>query len=260
MRAIIYMLVLATSVASALGQLTGVSTRGHVGINQELLIGGFTLDRSATVVIRALGPSLQSIGLFDPLPDPMLAVYNGDNDLIAINDDWQESQIADSNGNFTVPDFGALTPANQYESALKLTLPAGKYTVIVSGYGNSTGIGLVTVDSVSSSAPEPTPAPAQPQVSLALYRPATGQTATWHVAVDNGALLSGEWGKTGPRLPRDWRLIDIINPDAYGNTTWVLFNPVTHQTAGWVLDGNAHYLGGAYGPTLPVGWDLVGGK
>jgi len=37
---------------------------------------------------------------------------------------------------------------------------------------------------------------------------------------------------------------------------YVLFNAITHQTAIWCLNNNI-YIGGAYGPTLPIGWSLV---
>jgi hypothetical protein len=42
-----------------------------------------------------------------------------------------------------------------------------------------------------------------------------------------------------------------------GHPDYVLYNASTHQTAIWYLNNNV-YLGGAYGPTLPSGWSLVG--
>jgi len=35
-----------------------------------------------------------------------------------------------------------------------------------------------------------------------------------------------------------------------------LYNTSTRQTAIWYLNNNI-YIGGAYGPTLPIGWSLV---
>ena len=38
---------------------------------------------------------------------------------------------------------------------------------------------------------------------------------------------------------------------------YVLYNSGTHQTAIWYLNNNV-YVGGAFGPTLPANWSLVG--
>ena len=45
-----------------------------------------------------------------------------------------------------------------------------------------------------------------------------------------------------------------FNRDAHPD--YALFNPSTRQTAIWYLN-NRVYLRGAYGPTLPSGWQLV---
>lgn len=147
-------LLVAIAIAIALGsnaqaQLANISTRGHVGTNQEQIIAGFILDAPATVIIRGLGPTLESFGLFNTLPDPCLALYNGDRTLIAINNDWQSPQIADAQGNLTVPDFGLFAPRDSKEAALKLTLAAGQYTVVLGGFGMCQGIGLVEVYQVA---------------------------------------------------------------------------------------------------------------
>ena len=42
-----------------------------------------------------------------------------------------------------------------------------------------------------------------------------------------------------------------------GHPDYVLQNFNTHQTAIWYLN-NSVYLSAAFGPTLPVGWSLIG--
>jgi len=42
-----------------------------------------------------------------------------------------------------------------------------------------------------------------------------------------------------------------------GKPDYVLYNLITHQTALWYLNNNV-LAGGAYGPTLPDSWALVG--
>ena len=42
-----------------------------------------------------------------------------------------------------------------------------------------------------------------------------------------------------------------------GNPDYVLYNASTHQTVVWYLN-NYVYIGGAYGPTIPAGWSVLG--
>ncbi len=42
-----------------------------------------------------------------------------------------------------------------------------------------------------------------------------------------------------------------------GKRDYVLYNAVTHQTAVWYLNNNI-FVGGAFGPTLPANWKVVG--
>src|SRR5205814_9802457 len=42
-----------------------------------------------------------------------------------------------------------------------------------------------------------------------------------------------------------------------GKPDYVLYNGVTHQTAVWYLNNNV-FIGGAFGPTLPANWEIVG--
>ena len=42
-----------------------------------------------------------------------------------------------------------------------------------------------------------------------------------------------------------------------GKPDYVLDNAVTHQTAVWYLN-NTLFVAGAYGPTLPANWNVVG--
>jgi elongation factor P hydroxylase len=42
-----------------------------------------------------------------------------------------------------------------------------------------------------------------------------------------------------------------------GHPDWLLFNPSTLQTVIWYMNNNVHVTG-AYGPTLPAGWSVMG--
>jgi hypothetical protein len=41
-----------------------------------------------------------------------------------------------------------------------------------------------------------------------------------------------------------------------GKPDYLLYNPSTRRTAIWYLNNNT-FIRGAYGPTLPTGWNLV---
>ena len=58
------------------------------------------------------------------------------------------------------------------------------------------------------------------------------------------------------------RLFDNAVPVAYdfnqdGKPDYVLYNAGTRQTAVWFLNNNV-FIGGAFGPTLPANWNVVG--
>jgi hypothetical protein len=120
-------------------KLSNVSTRGFVGTDDDVLIGGFIAaggNGSAEVVIRALGPSLAQFGVSNFLADPTVAVYNSNGALVYSNDNWKTSQQA------AIQATG-LAPANDFESAILLTVPVGNYTAVVRGKNSSTGVALV---------------------------------------------------------------------------------------------------------------------
>ena len=124
-------------------RLVNVSTRGRVGIGDEVLIGGFivTGSESKAMIVRALGPSLGT-GT-DPLPgalvNPVLELHDGSGNLLSSNDDW-----VNSSQHAAIVASG-LAPSHSLESAILTTLSPGNYTAIVRGRNNSTGIGLVEV-------------------------------------------------------------------------------------------------------------------
>jgi hypothetical protein len=122
-------------------RLGNISARGYVFTGNNVLIGGFIVgggDWSTTVVARAIGPSLTNFGIPGALPDPTIALHNGNGTLIAWNDNWKDTQESDLQAT-------GIAPLNDRESAIMTTLPAGNYTAIVAGHGGATGVGLVEI-------------------------------------------------------------------------------------------------------------------
>ncbi len=102
------------------------------------MIGGFILGGdggNASVVVRALGPSLEVSGV---LADPTLELHDGNGALVRSNDNWKETQQAEIEAT-------SLAPTNDLESAIFQTLAPGAYTAIVRGALDTTGVGLVEV-------------------------------------------------------------------------------------------------------------------
>lgn len=129
--------------SNSVPELANLSTRGYVGQENDVMIGGFILGNEAgsvDVAIRALGPSLANSGLSHVLPDPALELHNANGAPVAANDDWQSDPVAAAH----LTAHGLALP-NEKESGLFLSLPPGQYTAIVNGKSIGAGLGLVEV-------------------------------------------------------------------------------------------------------------------
>jgi hypothetical protein len=119
--------------------LANISTRGFVSTGQGQLIGGFIITGGPKfVLIRALGPSLESQGVTPALQNPVLKLMSGTTEL-RDNDDWQSESNSDDIVATTIP------PSNPNEAAILVRLEPGPYTAVVTGADNSTGIALIEV-------------------------------------------------------------------------------------------------------------------
>ncbi|MDQ3199554.1 MAG: glycoside hydrolase [Verrucomicrobiota bacterium] len=124
-------------------QFANISSRGQVGAENEVLIGGLIVSSEAggqvNEVVRALGPSLG--GVAGALQDPTLELYDREGNLIALNDNWRDTQegIINSVG---------LAPDDDREAAIFSSLVAGAYTAVVRGVNATTGVGLVEAYSI----------------------------------------------------------------------------------------------------------------
>ena len=120
-------------------KLANISTRGFVQTGADVMIGGIIIggaQGSASVLVRAIGPSLSGTGVANPLPDPILEIHDGNGILVNLNDNWRDCQEAEIIAT-------TLQPSNNNESAVLETLPPGAYTAIVRGGNSATGVGLV---------------------------------------------------------------------------------------------------------------------
>ena len=109
--------------ATAEAQFANISTRGLVGTDDAALIGGLIVSSEASaqanIVVRALGPSLGAIGVTGALQDPTLELHDSNGGLVALNDNWRDTQegIITSTG---------LEPSDDREAAIFAHLAAGR--------------------------------------------------------------------------------------------------------------------------------------
>ena len=126
---------------AAESQLANISTRAVVQIGNNVMIGGFILGgggAETTVLLRAVGPSLSQLGVNGVLPNPTLELHDSNGALIGSNDNWKDTQQSEI-------EASGLSPSDDSESAILVTLGPGAYTVIVAGKDGATGVGLVEV-------------------------------------------------------------------------------------------------------------------
>jgi hypothetical protein len=126
-----------------------VSTRLPVGTGDNVLIEGFIVQGPAgsikKIMVRAIGPSLVPFGIADAVANPTLEIRDSGGALLAMNDDWKNTQV----GGLIAGDQSAeitgsgVAPSNDLESAIIANLAPGAYTAVVRGAGDSVGTGVV---------------------------------------------------------------------------------------------------------------------
>lgn len=123
--------------------IVNASTRAYVGTGDGILIPGFVVggDGTLRLLIRAVGPTLQTFGVDDALANPRLALLSG-NTTVAANDDWATGNsvtelqaVAAHVGAFPLP------PGSR-DAALVVGLLPGAYTVTVNGANDAVGTAL----------------------------------------------------------------------------------------------------------------------
>jgi hypothetical protein len=121
--------------------ISNVSSRGFVGTESNVMIGGVIGDHtpSAQIIVRALGPTLTQFGINNALANPTLELHDGNGNLLAFNDNWQDT-------NQTAIQATGFAPPNSNESAILAVINVGaSITAIVRGKDNTTGVALFDV-------------------------------------------------------------------------------------------------------------------
>jgi hypothetical protein len=136
-------------VAPLASHLLNISTRANVLTDDQVLIAGFIIAGTdpKEVLIRGIGPSLTAAGVSGALADPTLELHQ-DLTTLATNDNWKLN--SDGTSQQVAIEATNLSPADDLESAILMTLNPGTYTAILAGKNSGTGVGLVEVYDLGS--------------------------------------------------------------------------------------------------------------
>lgn len=145
-------------------RLVNMSVRANVGPGTNGLIAGFVMvggssGSPGTVLLRAMGPVLAAMGVSGAMPGPTMMLYDGNSRPIASNSGWSNGPMmatgvgASTTRAGVVPasmgmmaSLGAFPPTpGSADCAMVATLPAGAYTVVVSGLPDSSGRAMTGV-------------------------------------------------------------------------------------------------------------------
>lgn len=128
------------------GRLVNLAVRTRAGSGDQTLIAGFGLSGAgnASLLVRAVGPTLADYDVSPALGDPSLALRAAGSDaIIASNDNWggtaEIAAAGSAAGAFRLPN------TTSKDAALVFTPAAGTYTAAVSDLTGGTGIALVEV-------------------------------------------------------------------------------------------------------------------
>ena len=130
-------------------RFTGLSARGQATVGDPLIAGLAVSGNTARrVLLRGSGPALAKYSVPGVLSDPVLAVYDSQDQLLAQNDNWQTQTAVNPTqtiGNVAdvVAACASVFASGSKDSALIITLAPGTYTVQISGVNHSAGAAMV---------------------------------------------------------------------------------------------------------------------
>jgi len=129
------------------GTLRNLSTRGIVNSGNNAMIAGFVVNGTVSkqLLVRAVGPTLASLGVQGTVAATVLTVNSGSS-VVASNTGWDSTTANATAVAAAETQVGAFAlNAGSGDSALVGTFAPGAYTATVSGANGDTGIGLVEV-------------------------------------------------------------------------------------------------------------------
>lgn len=127
--------------------VVNIATRGEVGTDADVLIAGFVVSGEVPkrVLIRGVGPQLGVYGVPGVLVDPRIDLIDSDQNLVASNNDWGDSDDLSAVVS-AMGQVGAFPLEDgSMDAVLLIWLEPGAYTAKVSGADGGTGVALIEV-------------------------------------------------------------------------------------------------------------------
>ncbi|BET66290.1 hypothetical protein ASA1KI_12080 [Opitutales bacterium ASA1] len=182
-------------------RLSNLSTRALSLAGEHTLIPGFVVAGPGTksILLRAVGPTLEGFGIRGALTDPRMSLHHGD-EILAVNDDWETAPELVSLAAATDAVGAFPLAAGAEDAALLVRLPAGHYTVQVSSHDGSAGVALVELYDADTS----------PSASRLVNISNRGYVGTGETIMIPGFVVSPEGARTF--------LVRVVGPalQAYG--------------------------------------------
>lgn len=128
------------------GRTTNLSARSRFSASEDNLIGGFVVAGPAhgRILIRAVGPTLEALGVAKAVADPELKLFAG-TELIAANDRWHASPDARTIADATKAVGAFSLAALSEDAALFVTFPPGAYTAQIQSRSGRSGVVLLEI-------------------------------------------------------------------------------------------------------------------
>ena len=132
------------------GRLINLSSRSFSGAGLDQLVPSFVANGPMTLLVRAVGPTLEDFGVTGVLADPQFTLTGDGGAVVAMNDNWGDGATADVTeirevagtvGGFALREGGA-------DAALLYRYDGGPRTAPVTGADGATGGTLVEVYAV----------------------------------------------------------------------------------------------------------------
>jgi hypothetical protein len=138
---------LAPLVPAMTGRLANAALRATWNAANPLVTVGMSVTGAPATgspfLLRAMGPSLGTLGVTGVLPDPRLDVYDAQRTLLAANAGWSGSPaLAAAAGRLGAFPFVATTSR---DAAALATLPSGNFLIDVSSSTSESGVAVVEV-------------------------------------------------------------------------------------------------------------------
>lgn len=132
---------------AASSRLANLSSRGFAGTGERAMVAGFAVSGGArTLLLRAVGPGLQSFGVAGAIPRPTLVLRDSTGMALDQNNGWENSARRDQLTSAAARVGAFPLATGRADAALLVTLPPGLYTASVEPTLNTpTGVALVEI-------------------------------------------------------------------------------------------------------------------